>query len=86
MYKYIFTIARILDARSGQHRIYDTNTKISELFDETIDQIDWIMVLLELELTYAFDIPDELYERTDLTLEEFAEELSQPPELMKLVI
>lgn len=81
MYKYIFTIAKILNARSGQHRIYDTNIKISELFDETIGQMDWIMVLLELELTYAVDIPDELYEGTDLTLEEFAEELSQLPEI-----
>ena len=33
----------------------------------------------ELELIYGFEIPDELYDRTDLTLEQFAYELSQLP-------
>jgi hypothetical protein len=37
------------------------------------------MSLSELELIYGFEIPDVLYDRTDLTLGEFADELSQLP-------
>ena len=32
-----------------------------------------------MNLVYGFEIPEELYDRTDLTLAEFAEELSQLP-------
>ena len=52
---------------------------ISDLFDEDLDEIDFIKSLSELELIYGFEIPDELYDRTDLTLEQFADELSQLP-------
>ncbi len=52
---------------------------ISDLFDENLDEIDWILTLSELELIYGFEISDELYDRTDLTLEQFANELSQLP-------
>ena len=52
---------------------------ISDLFDEDLNEIDFINSLSELELVYGFEIPEELYDRTDLTLGEFAEELSQLP-------
>ena len=41
--------------------------------------MDWIFTLSELELVYGFEIPDALYGRTDLTLGEFANELSHLP-------
>jgi hypothetical protein len=79
MSKYIYTVAKMLNFISEQHRVYDTNTIISDLFDDNINEFDWIMILVELELIYGFEIPDELYDKTKLTLEQFAEELSQLP-------
>jgi len=52
---------------------------ISDLFDENLDEIDFIKSLSELELIYGFEIPEELYDRTDLTLGEFANKLSNLP-------
>ena len=46
---------------------------------KNLDEIDFINSLSELELIYGFEIPEELYDRTDLTLGEFAYELSQLP-------
>ena len=79
MYKYIFTLATLLDSKSRIRKKYCPDILISDLFDENLDEIDWIMVLSELELIYGFEIPDELYDRTDLTLEQFAYELSKLP-------
>jgi len=49
------------------------------LFDKNLNEIDFIKSLSELELIYRFDIPEELYDRTDLTLKQFADELAQLP-------
>ena len=79
MIKYIFTLATLLDSKSKIKKHYSPDTVISDLFDEDLDEIDFINSLSELELIYGFEIPEELYDRTDLTLGEFAEELSQLP-------
>ena len=42
MSKYIYTIAKMLNSTSGQHRIYNTNTIISDLFDDNIDEIEGV--------------------------------------------
>lgn len=52
---------------------------ISDLFDENLDEIDFIRALLEIEMIFGFEIPEELYDKADLTLEEFTYELSQLP-------
>ena len=41
----------------------------------TWTEIDFECALSEFELIYGFEIPEELFDRTDLTLGEFAEEL-----------
>ncbi len=51
----------------------------AKVYKNTHREIDWILTLSELELVYGFEIPGELFDRTDLTLGEFAEELSQLP-------
>ena len=79
MSKYIFTLATLLDSKSKVRKHYKLDTVISDLFDENLDEIDFINSLSELELFYGFEIPEELYDKTDLTLGEFAEELSQLP-------
>lgn len=79
MLKYVFTLATLLDYKSRIKKHYSPDTKISDLFDEHLDEIDFIKSLSELELIYGFDIPEDLYDRTDLTLGEFANELSELP-------
>ena len=75
--KYIFTVATLLDYKSKIRKHYSPDTVISKLFDENLDEIDFIKSLSELELIQGFEITDELYDKTNLTLEEFADELFQ---------
>jgi len=79
MLKYIFALATLLDSKSRHQKHYKLDTVISDLFYENLDEIDFINSLSELELVYGFEIPEELYDKTDLTLAEFANELSQLP-------
>jgi len=75
--KYIYTLATLLNNKSRAKKHYSPDTIISDLFDENLDEIDFIRSLSELELIYGFEIPEELYDRTYLTLEQFADELSK---------
>jgi len=79
MNKYLYTLAILLDTKSRIKKHYSPDIVISDLFDDNLDEIDFIQSLSELEIIYGFEIPDELYDRTDLTLEQFAYELSQLP-------
>ena len=79
MLKYIFTLATLLNNKSGAKKHYSPDTVISDLFDDNLDEIDFIKSLSELEIIYGFEIPDELYNRTNLTLEEFVDHLTQLP-------
>lgn len=79
MLRYLFTLATLLDSKSRIKKHYGAETIISDLFDENLDEIDFIKSLSELELIYGFEIPEELFNKTDLTLGEFAEELNQLP-------
>ncbi len=79
MLRYLFTLAILLDSKSKSKKHYSPGTVISDLFDEDLNEIDFIKSLSELELIYGIEIPDELYDRTDLTLGNIAEELSQLP-------
>jgi len=77
MLRYLFALATLLDSKSRISKHYSPDIIISDLFDEDLDEIDFIKSLSELELIYGFEIPDDLYDRTDFTLGEFADELSQ---------
>jgi len=79
MLRYLFTLATLLDLKTDVKKHYSPDTVISDLFDEDLNEIDFIKSLSELELIYGFEIPDELYDRTDLTLGNIAYELSQLP-------
>lgn len=79
MLRYIFTLATLLDSKSRIRKHYSPETVISNLFDDDLDEIDFVKSLSELEIIYGIEIPEEIYDRTDLTLGEFADELSQLP-------
>jgi len=81
MLRYLFTLSSLLDSKSKIRKHYSPDILISDLFDENLDEIDFIKSLSELELIYGFEIPEEFYDRTDLTLGEFSEQLSQLPEI-----
>jgi hypothetical protein len=77
MNKYIYTLATLLDYKARIRKHYSPDIVISNLFDENLDEIDWVLALSELELIYGFEMPEELYDRIDLTLHQFADELSK---------
>ena len=79
MIKYIFTLATLLDFKFEMKKHYSIDTVISDLLDEDGAEIYWILSLSYLEIIYGFEIPEDLYDRTDLTLGEFADELDKLP-------
>ncbi len=79
MLRYLFTLSALMDYKSKIKKKYSPDIIISDLFDENLDEIDFIKSLSELEVIYGFEIPDELFDRTDLTLGQFAYELTQLP-------
>ncbi|MBV6419622.1 MAG: hypothetical protein DAHOPDDO_00845 [Ignavibacteriaceae bacterium] len=79
MLRYIYTLATLLDYKSRIKKHYSPDILIMDLFDEDLNEIDFIKSLSELEIIYGFEIPENLFDRTDLSLGQFAEELSQLP-------
>lgn len=69
----------LLDAKSRIKKHFGSETVISDLFDDNLTEIDFIKSLSELELIYGFEIPEEFYDRIDITLGELANELSELP-------
>ena len=79
MLKYIYTLATLLDSKSRAKKHYNPDTVISHLLDENLDEIDFVMSLSELELIYGFEIPNKLFDWTNITIGEYAYELSRLP-------
>lgn len=79
MLRYLYTLATLLDSKSRIKKHYSPDVVISDLFDKDLNEIDFIKSLSELEIIYGFEIPEKLYDKTDLTLAQFAEALSQFP-------
>lgn len=79
MNRYLYTLATLLGYKSEVKNKYTPETIISGLFNDHLTEMDWIFTLSELELVYGFEIPDELFDQTDMTLGEFVNELSQLP-------
>ena len=55
MNKYIFTLASLLDSKSRAKKLYSSDSVIKNLFDENLDEIDFVMSLSELELICGFE-------------------------------
>jgi hypothetical protein len=84
MLRYLYTLATLLEYKSEVKNKYSPEIIISDLFnDNNLTEIDWIHTLVELELVYGFELPDELFERTNLTLGEFANLLFHLPVISK---
>lgn len=66
MYKYFYTIAKILKDDFNVKREIDPSEEIFTLFDEPFNEIARLLTLSRLELIYGFEIPDDLCDRTDL--------------------
>ncbi len=79
MNRYLYTLATLLDYKSEVRNKYSPEMIISGLLNDSLTEMDWILTLTELELVYGFEIPTELFDRIDMTLGEFANELSQLP-------
>ncbi len=79
MNKYAFTLRTKIEAHLEEEVDISFDTKIADLFSDNFDEISWIHVLIKLELTYGFNIPDDWAEQTHLTIEEYGLQLSKLP-------
>jgi hypothetical protein len=79
MLRYLYTLATLLDSKSRAKKHYSSDSAIKDLFDTDLDEIDFVMSLSELELIYGFEIPNKLFDWTNITIGEYAYELSQLP-------
>ena len=79
MNKYRFVIGLFLKVYYDQKNMIADDEKISQLFNETFNELDWIVLLMRLELIYGMEIPDELSLNTELTLSELTYGLSKLP-------
>ena len=79
MNKYAFTLYNEIQALLEEEDNFSFDTKIADLFSENFDEFSWITVLVRLELTYSFNIPDDWAEQTNLTIEEYGRLLSKLP-------
>ena len=76
MNKYLYTLGQILK-EDYPDRDISSDDKISDLINGHIDEMLWVLTILKMELIYGVNIPDQLADKTELTLEEFTDELSQ---------
>ena len=60
MLRYLYKLATLLDYKSKIRKHYSPDTVISKLFDENLDEIDFIKSLSELELIYGFEFTNNL--------------------------
>lgn len=79
MNKYAFTLHKEIQVLLEEENDFSFDTRIADVFSENFDELSWITVLVYLELTYGFSIPDSLAEHTNLTIEEYGRQLSQLP-------
>ncbi len=76
-----FTFALLLELASyfDEEKEYSGETKIEELFCETFDELSWVNCLVNLELIYGFEIPDELADQRHLSISDFCKNLAEIP-------
>ena len=77
MNKYAFTLHTKIEAHLEEEVDISLDTRIADIISENFDEISWVSVLISLELTYGFNIPDDLAELTQLTILEFGLQLSK---------
>jgi len=78
MNKYTYTLRTKIEAHLEDEEVdLPLDTKIADIFSENFDEFSWLSVLISVELTYGFNIPDDLAERTQLTILEFSHQLSK---------
>jgi hypothetical protein len=79
MNKYSFALFNEIQTSLEEENDFSFDTKISDIFSVDFDEFSWISVLINLELTYGFNIPDDWAEHTHLTIEEYGRQLSNLP-------
>ncbi|MCH8566749.1 MAG: hypothetical protein LAT67_00740 [Balneolales bacterium] len=81
MNKYTYALISEIGSHFDEDTALSPQTLISELFEAGFDDVDWMETLMQLQMLYAINIPDELADEHDQTLESFASELSALPVL-----
>jgi hypothetical protein len=77
MNKFAFAILNELSTTIGDNIEYSLESKISDVLCDEFDEFEWLSCLINIELLYGFNIPDELGEELDLTFYQFSEKLAE---------
>jgi len=81
MNKYTYALINIIGSYFEEEVALSPGTVVEELFDGDFDETDWMEVLMQLQMLYAINIPDEWTDQHDMTLEQLSEELTGLTEL-----
>ena len=79
MNKFAFSLIKEIGSYFEKNTEYSADSKIKDLFCESFHEFSWIECIVSVELIYGFDVPDELVEKTYLTILEFGAKLSDLP-------
>lgn len=81
MNKYTYALINIIGSYFEEEIALSPGTVIEELFEGDFDETDWMEVLMQLQMLYGINVPDEMTDEHDITLQEFSEELTGLAEL-----
>ena len=81
MNKYTYALINIVGSYFDEAVALSPGTVIEELFDGDFDETDWMEVLMQLQMLYGINVPDEMTDEHTMTLLEFSEELTGLTEL-----
>lgn len=77
--KFTFALLQTLNSYVGEEKKVTVNTRIKDLFDNDFDDFVWILCLVEIELRYGIEIPDELALDTNQTVLDISIKLKEFP-------
>lgn len=76
MNKFVYALLRELGEWVEKEKEYTINSKIIDLFTKRFNEFTWSKCIVNIELFYGLDIPDQLVEQTQLTILDFGKKLA----------
>ncbi len=81
MNKFTFALINETGRYFEEEMAFTDETVIGDLFDDVFGEPEWMQVLMQLQMLYAINVPDELAGDYSLTLGELSSELAGLPAL-----
>jgi hypothetical protein len=81
MTRFQYVLIHLVRLQLGAEAEIEPETPIGELYKEGFGDPDWVEIMIEYELIMGREIPDEIGECMDISLEEFASAVEALPEI-----